>query len=426
MRRLAQRTNGRLHYAWVVAAVVFFVLLVSSGLRAATGVLIIPLEQAFGWTRDMVSGPLSVGLLLFGLVGPFAAALMQRFGVRRIVALALALMAAGAGLSLFMTEPWHLMATWGAMVGMASGMIAIVLGAVIVNRWFAEHRGLVLGLFMASIAAGQLIFLPVLAWIAQSGGWRPVAWVCALAGFAVVPLVWFLLPERPRDIGLLPYGATREESPAPASLGNPVTVAFRSLASAVPTKDFWLLGGTFLVCGMTTNGLIGTHLIPMCFEAGVPQVMAAGLLAMMGVFNVAGTTLAGWLSDKWDNRWLLFACYALRGVSLIYLPYSDFTLFGLTVFSVIYGLDWLATGPPTLRLLADRFGRNEAPILFGWIFAMHQVGAALAAWGAGGMRMFFNGYLEAFVIAGVVCFAGALLCLAVGRSKGSGLRPAFA
>lgn len=426
MQRLAQLMHGRLHYAWVVSFVVVAVLLVSSGLRAATGVLIIPLEQAFGWSREMVSGPLSFGLLLFGLMCPFSAALMHRFGVRPMVALAIGLMAAGAGLSLFMTEPWHLMATWGAMVGMAAGMISVVLGSITATRWFSARRGLVLGLFMAAMAGGQLIFLPLLAWIAESGGWKPVVWVCAIAGLVVVPLVWLLLPERPSDIGLLPYGAAKAETGSAGPTGNPIALAFESLLRAVGTRDFWILGGTFLVCGVTTNGLVGTHLIPMCFEAGVPQVVAAGLLATMGVFNVFGTIMAGWMSDKWDNRWLLFAYYTLRGISLVFLPYSNFTVTGLTIFSVIYGLDWLATGPSTLRLLADRFGQYEAPILFGWIFVLHQVGAATAAWGAGALRMQFNGYTEAFVIAGIVCVAAAAMALAIGRSKDPGMRPAMA
>ena len=427
IKRLAHTLHGRLHYAWVVSFIVVAVLLVSSGLRAATGVLIIPLEQAFGWTRDMVSGPLSVGLLLFGLMGPFSAALMHRFGVRPTVALAMVLMGAGAGLSLLMTEPWHLMATWGALVGMAAGMIAVVLGSIIAARWFSARQGLVLGLFMASMAGGQLVFLPLLAWIAESGGWRPVAWVCAIAGLLVVPLVWLFLPERPSDIGLLPYGATKAAVGSSGPTGNPFTLAFEALWRAIGTRDFWLLGGAFVVCGITTNGLVGTHLIPMCFEAGVPQVVAAGLLATMGVFNVFGTIMAGWASDKWDNRWLLFGYYSLRGVSLAFLPYSNFTVTGLTIFSVIYGLDWLATGPSSLRLLTDRYGAYDAPIIFGWIFVLHQIGAATAAWGAGLMRMEFNGYTEAFVLAGIACIAGALMSLAFGRSKqGPGLRPAMA
>ena len=432
MQGNADWIGRRVHYAWFVVAVIFLVLLASSGLRAAYGVLIVPLEQAFGWTRAAISGPLSVGLLLFGLMGPFAAALMQRFGVRATVMTALAILAAGCALSNLMTEPWHLMMTWGVMVGAGTGSVAVVLGAVIANRWFVAHRGLVLGIFTGSIATGQLIFLPLLATIAERSGWHPVTWVAALAAAAVLPLVYFFLPEHPKDIGITPLGASKDDEGELAERAhartNPIKVAFTSLGNAVGSRDFWLLSASFFVCGMSTNGLVGTHLIPMCFDAGVAQTMAAGILAVMGVFNVIGTTLSGWLSDRWDSRWLLFWYYALRGVSLLYLPFSDFGLYGLSLFAVFYGLDWLATGPPTMRLITDVFGRREAPILFGWIFAMHQVGAASAAWGAGTMRTLLLTYVEAFVIAGIGCFVAALLSLGVNRRRTgiAGRRPGLA
>ena len=414
MQALARRLDGRLHYAWVASFVVMLVLMVAAGLRSATGVLIIPLEQTFGWSRSTVSSSLSIGLLLFGFIGPFAAAAALRFGVRRTVCVALAMMVAGAGLSVFMTQSWQLLGTWGVLIGVAAGMMAMVLAAMVANRWFFARRGLAYGIFMACTAGGQLIFLPLLAWITQRWGWQAMAATCAAGALVVIPIVLLLLPENPRAVGLLPYGATQEE-PASERRGNPITASLQTLRRAIGTLDFWILGGTFMVCGLTTNGLIGTHLIPMCFEAGVPQVMAAGLLATMGAFNMVGTTAAGWMSDKWDNRWLLFGYYSLRGVSLIYLPHSGFTIYGLTVFSVFYGLDWLATGPATMRLLSNRFGRDDATILFGWIFLMHQLGAATAAWGAGFMRVLFGSYTEAFVTAGVVCFIGAALSLLVGR-----------
>jgi MFS family permease len=425
MQRIAKWLSTRFHYSWFVVAVVFLVLLASSGMRAAYGVLIIPLEQAFGWTRAEISAPLSVGLVLFGLMGPFSAALMQRFGVRTTVMTALAVLTLGASASLAMTQTWHLLLTWGVMIGMGTGSVAVVLGAVIANRWFVAHRGLVLGIFTGSIATGQLIFLPTLAAIAEHSGWQPVAMVAALSAAAVIPLVYFLLPEHPRDVGLAPYGAVRDDASPPAR-GNPLTVAFAALGRGVRARDFWLLSASFFVCGMSTNGLVGTHLIPMCFDAGVAQTLAAGMLAMMGVFNVIGTTLSGWLSDRWDSRWLLFWYYALRGVSLLYLPFSDFGLYSLSVFAIFYGLDWIATGPPTMRLITDVFGSREAPILFGWIFAMHQVGAGFAAWGAGTMRTVLLTYTEAFVIAGFACFVAAALSLAVNRGRSAGLRPGLA
>jgi MFS family permease len=419
MRHLARWLDHRLHYAWIVLAVTVLVLLAVAGIRAASSVMIIPLEQDFGWSRDEVSGSLAVGLLIFGLAAPFAAALMQRFGVRMVVSVSLAIVASGAGISLFMSKPWHLMATWGAMLGLGGGTIAVVLGAVITNRWFVSHRGLVNGIFLASMAAGQLVFLPAFAWIAQTSGWRPVALLCFIGGFAVIPLVLMLVPEQPRDVGLRPVGAAADYGADRSATRNPIGLAFETLRSALPTRTFWVLGGSFLICGLTTAGLVGTHLIPMCFDAGVPQVMGAGLLAMMGIFNMAGTTIAGWASDRWDNRWLLMGFFASRGVSLIFLPYSDYTVMSLTVFSVIYGLDWFATAPATIRLLTDTYGKTAAPILFGWIFVLHQIGSALAAWGAGVMRGMFGSYLEAFVFAGITCFVAAALVLTV---RQSGLR----
>ncbi len=415
MRRLVQWLDGRLHYSWVVASVIVLVLLTVSGIRAASSVLIIPLEQAFGWARDEISGSLAIGLLIFGLMGPFAAALMQRVGVRTVVSVSLAIAAGGAGLSLFMTQPWHLMATWGAMLGLGAGTVAVVLGAVITNRWFVNHRGLVNGIFLASMAAGQLVLLPLFAWIVQTSGWRPVALLCFIAGFAVIPLVLMLVPERPRDVGLLPLGAQKGDDLEAETTRNPIDLAFRTLLAALPTRDFWLLGGAFMICGLTTSGLVSTHLIPMCFEAGVPQVTGAGLLAMLGIFNMVGTTLAGWASDKWDNRLLLMGYFTARGVALVFLPFSDYSIGSLTVFSVVYGLEWFATAPSAIRILSDSYGKVAGPILFGWIFVLHQVGSALAAWGAGVLRSAYGSYVEAFVIAGVTCFVAAMLGLMSGR-----------
>jgi predicted MFS family arabinose efflux permease len=416
VHRIAKLIGKRFHYAWFVVGVVFLVMLASSGLRAAYGVLIVPLEQAFGWTRAEISAPLSVGLLLFGLMGPFAAALMQRFGVRCTLITASVFLTLGCGASLGMTQTWHLLLTWGVTVGAATGSVAVVLGAVIANRWFVKHRGLVLGILTASIATGQLIFLPLLAAIAEQGGWQPVVLVATITAAAVIPLVYFFVPEHPRDIGLAPLGG-REEVARP-DRGNPLATAFSALGRGVRSRTFWLLSASFFVCGVSTNGLVGTHLIPMCFDVGVAQTAAAGLLALMGVFNVIGAAASGWLSDRWDSRWLLFWYYSLRGVSLLFLPYSDFSAFQLSLFAAFYGLDWIATGPPTMKLISDAFGAAQAPIIFGWVFAVHQMGAAFAAWGAGVMRTVLLGYTEAFVIAGIACFAAAALSLAVNRSGG--------
>ncbi len=406
----------RPHYAWIVVGAIFLTLLVAAGVRSSPSVLIVPLEHAFGWSRTTISAAISINIVLYGAAGPFAAAVMQRFGIRRTVMSALVLIVAGLLLSTWMTAPWQLITTWGLMVGLGTGAVAMVLGATVVNRWFVERRGLAMGFLSASTASGQLVFLPLLAAVAESRGWQPVVLIVAGAAALIIPLIYFLVPERPSSLGLRPYGATEDDPPETAN-GNPFWIAIDTLIRASRSRDFWLLFGTFFVCGLSTNGLIGTHLIANCLDNGIPEVRAASLLAMMGVFDLFGTTASGWLSDRFDNRKLLFWYYGLRGLSLIYLPYSGYDFYGLSVFAVFYGLDWLATVPPTSRLTTDIFGKNEAPIVFGWITAGHQLGAATAALGAGIIRTYFDAYLGAFVVAGIACVAAAFFVLLIGRGR---------
>lgn len=402
------------NYAFVVAGVVFLCLLASAGLRSAPSVMLIPLEQAFGWSRDLVSLSAAIGIFLYGLVGPFAAALMQRFGIKRVLVLALVLMSASTYASTYMSEPWHLVATWGVLSGLGSGCVAVVLGATVVNRWFSTNRGLMMGILTASTATGTLLFLPVLAWLAQTGGWQPVALAVAAGAALLVPLVLLFVPERPSDIGLRPYGMAADAAPAAAAPAvNLFAATFGVLGRAVQRRTFWYLFGTFFICGFTTNGLVGTHLIAMCADRGIAEVQAAGLLALMGVFDLAGTTLSGWLTDRFDARKLLFLYYGLRGISLIYLPFTDFSFVSLSVFAVFYGLDWIATVPPTLRLTTAAFGERDAPVVFGWVVAGHQVGAASAAFFGGYMRTLTGDYLEAFVIAGMTGILAAILALMI-------------
>jgi len=401
-------------YAFVVAGVIFLALLAAAGVRAAPGVLILPLGQAFGWSRDTVSLSAALGIFLYGMVGPFAAALMQAVGVRRTLLAALALMAVSISASAWMTQPWQLMLSWGVFSGIGSGCVAIVLGATVVNRWFVAHRGLMMGLLTASTATGTLAFLPALAAIAQHGGWQPVVWTVAGGCTLLIPLVWWLLPERPGDIGLRPYGATEDELDT-APRRNLLAIALGSLAAASKQRTFWFLFATFFICGFTTNGLIGTHFIAMCGDHGIPEVRAAGLLAMMGAFDLVGTTLSGWLTDRYDPRKLLFVYYGLRGLSLIWLPYSDFSFASLGLFGMFYGLDWIATVPPTLRLASEAFGDRDAPVVFGWVAAGHQIGAASAAFFAGALRTQSGDYLQPFVIAGVTGLIAAGLALMIGR-----------
>ena len=407
---VSRRPFGQ-NYAFVVIAVIFLALLSAAGLRSTPGVLMLPLQQAFGWNVGLISSSAAIGIFLYGLAGPFAAAVMQRFGIRRTVLGALALMSASTGASYFMTAPWQLFLSWGLLSGIGSGAVANVLGATIVNRWFTTNRGLVMGLLTASTATGTLIFTPGLAAIAASAGWKPVVLTVAAGAAVMIPLIAFLLPERPASIGLTswgaPPGAPPPSPPAMSFIGN----AIGGLMMGIRNRTFWLLFASFYICGFTTNGMVGTHLIALCADHGIGETRAAGLLAMMGVFDLVGTTLSGWLTDRFDPRKLLFVYYGLRGLSLIYLPFSGFGLYGLSFFAVFYGLDWIATVPPTLRLATEAFGESRTPVIFGWIVAGHQLGAASAAFMAGLVRTIDGSYMPAFMLAGLLAVAAAFFAI---------------
>jgi MFS family permease len=414
---MTRRTFFGRHYALAVVAIIFTALLAAAGLRSTPGVLMVPWGQAFGWSRQTISLAAAVGIFLFGLTGPFAAAAMQRFGIRATMMVALAMMAASSAISLFMTAPWQLVLTWGLISGIGSGCVSTVLAATIVNRWFVTNRGLVMGLFAASTSTGTLVFIPALSAIAESHGWKPVVLFVAIAMTVLIPAVYLLLPEGPADIGARPFGADANHSAEIQARANPLKTAFTALADGLRNRDFWLLSITFFVCGFTTNGLIGTHMIALCHDHGMEAVAAGGLLAIMGLFDLVGTTASGWLTDRMDPRKLLFAYYGLRGLSLIYLPFANFTFFGLSLFAVFYGLDWIATVPPTLAIANRVFGTARAPILFGWIGASHQIGAAAAAFFAGASRTATGSYLDSFVIAGFVAVGAAFLALMIGRKE---------
>lgn len=417
MNWIATRMNGRAHYGWVVAAVVFLVLLAAAGTRATPSVLMLPLEHQLGWSRATISLAISVNIALYGLTGPFAAASMQRFGVRPTLMTALVVMAAGVAISSLMTAPWQMILIWGVMVGGATGVAALTLSATVVNRWFVQRRGLVMGVLTASSATGQLVFLPMLAAVAQHHGWRPVVLIVAVVAALVLPLVAFLLPERPASVGLRPYGEPHDAPRTDAhSAQNPLAIAFGTLATASKSRDFWLLFFSFFICGASTNGYVGTHLIAMCGDYGLSEVQGASLLAAMGIFDLFGTTLSGWLSDRFNSRVLLFFYYGLRGLSLMYLPYAfGIDFFGLPLFAAFYGLDWIATVPPTVRLTTDAFGKDRAPVVFGWVVAGHQLGAAFAAYGAGLLRSSLGTYTVASMISGGLCLIASVLVLQIHR-----------
>jgi len=400
---------ARLHYAWIVAGVTFLVLLVTAGIRATPGVLMLPWESEYGWSDASISLAIAINLALFGLIGPFAASLMDRWGLRRLVLCALALLAASVALTTAMTSRWQLLLLWGVCVGSGTGVTALVLAAVIANRWFDRQRGLVLGVLTAANATGQLLFLPVLARLLEISGWRSVALLIALCAAVVFVLVWVWMRDRPSQLGLEPYGGQPISGNARLATASVSLRPLQALRLAGKSPAFWVLAGSFFVCGASTNGLIGTHLIPACHDFGIPEVRAAGLLAVMGLFDIIGTTASGWLTDRFSSRYLLLIYYVLRGVSLLCLPYT--LAHGnsqLKWFAIFYGLDWIATIPPTVRLASDLFGRNNAGVIFGWIAAAHQLGAAVAALGAGAMRTAFGDYSGAFWIAGAVCLLAGL------------------
>ena len=418
-QRLAGLLAGRIHYAWVVVGVMFTVILATVGVRAAPGVLIVPLENAFGWSAGTISGAISLNILLGGLVGPFGAALIQRIGLRGTVLSSLTLLVVGAMGAAFATRPWELYATWGVLVGIGSGAGMIGMATAVANRWFVTRRGLVVGLLTASNASGQLVFLPMLASFAEHFGWQSVPWVVALVILALIPIVALVLAESPGAVGLGPYGAVAEP-PVARSTDNPVTVALSGLGRGMRSLDFWLLFSSFAVCGFSTNGLVATHLIAYCADHGIAAVSGASLLAAMGVFDLIGTTFSGWLTDRYNARVLLFWYYGLRGLSLMILPFTNFDMISLSLFAVFYGLDWVATVPPTVALTNQVFGRKDAPVIVSWIVCGHQMGGALAALGGGVMRNATGSYMAAFIASGAACLIASLLVLRIAR------RPAMA
>ncbi|MBT1094979.1 MFS transporter [Streptomyces chartreusis] len=405
----------RIHRAWFVAAVAFVTILGAAAFRSLPGLLIDPLNEQLGWSRGTIGAAVSINLALYGLTAPFAAALMDRFGIRRVVAAALTLIAVGSGLTYWVTAAWQLLLCWGLLVGLGTGSMALAFAATVTNRWFTERRGLVTGILTAASASGQLIFLPVLALMVDAGNWRPAAVTVALAALTVVPFVWLLLRDHPADVGLAPYGSQEfvpKPPPAQGAARRAVTVLF----SAARTGPFWLLAGTFAICGASTNGLIQTHFVPAAHDHGMPVTAAASLLAVIGVFDVVGTIFSGWLTDRFEPRRLLAVYYALRGISLLFLPMllAPSVHPPMLFFIVFYGLDWVATVPPTVALCREQYGEDSA-IVFGWVLASHQVGAALVAFVGGVARDVFGTYDMVWYASGALCAAAALMALVIRR-----------
>jgi sugar phosphate permease len=388
-------------------------MLITAGVRAAPGLFMVPLESEFGWSRAVISASIAVNIALFGLIGPFAASVMDRWGLRRVVLGALALMSAAVAISTRMSAEWQFFLLWGVVVGAGTGVTAMVLGAVVATRWFDRRRSLVMGALSAANATGQLLFLPVLGVVVESSSWRSAALIVAAAAAVVFVIVWFFMRDRPADVGLAPYGQAVDARPGTPARAMP---PLEALAVASRTPAFWILAGTFFICGASTNGLIGTHLISACHDVGISAMRSTQLLALMGIFDILGTTASGWLTDRYSARHLLFAYYSLRGLSLLFLPAT--LLEGgasLGIFAVFYGLDWIATVPPTVKLTTEAFGRENTGVIYGWIGASHQLGASMAAFGAGAIRTGLGDYRLAFHIAGVLCVLAGASFLLIGR-----------
>jgi len=419
------------HRAWWVAAAVLGALVAAAGFRSSTGALLEPLEKEFGWSRTTTSGAVTANLVLYGITAPFAAAVMDRLGLRRVMVSALLLIGIGSGATVLMTAPWQLWILWGVFVGIGTGAMALVLGSVVANRWFATRRGLVTGVFSAASSTGQLVFLPSIAALAAGPGWRYAALVVAGAALALIPVILLVVADRPADVGVRPFGA-RADPVEPAAPDSPLRPRLSPAAAALSTQGsasrgptFWLLAGTFFVCGWSTNGLIGTHFIPAAHDHGMPPTTAAGLLALIGIFDIAGTIASGWLTDRVDPRLLLLAYYVLRGLALLVVPavLGPAVEPSLFLFVVFYGLDWVATVPPTMALCRSHFGLARSSVVFGWVFAAHMVGAGIAATYAGWIRHSQGDYQWAWLTAGMLCLAAGLACLAIPRRGPEDDRP---
>jgi MFS family permease len=410
----------RWHRAWLVAAVTFLVLLTSAAFRSSVGVLVVPFENEFGWSRSATSIAVAVNLVLYGVTAPFATALMERFGVKNIAAGALALIAIGTGLTTVMTDPWHLVILWGVIVGLGVGATALVFGSLVVNRWFVERRGLMLGVMGAAWATGQLVFLPLIANTIDAAGWRTASWGIAIAALVLVPIIWFVIADRPSDVGLLPYGADphdppEEETNTKGSAAKAAGSAITTLVEIARHRTFWILAGTFFICGWTTNGIISTHFIPAAHDEGMHATTAAGLLAVVGIFDLIGTIGSGWLTDRFDPRKLLAIYYGVRGIALLAMP----AIIGpaveppILVIMVLFGLDWVATVPPTAILCTRAFGPEKGAVVFGWVFASHMIGAAAAALLSGAIRDITGDYLIAWLLAGVLAIGASVAAMAL-------------
>ncbi|QFT87960.1 Oxalate:formate antiporter [Bacillus sp. THAF10] len=410
----------KLHYSWIILSITFFSIIVAGIVRSSSGVFVIPFEEEFGWSRANISLSFGVSLFLYGISGPFMGAIVQIIGLRKMMLISMGTLMVGLVMTYFMQETWQLLVIWGGLIGLGSALFLTVLSPIIANRWFVKKRGLAVGILTASTATGQLILLPVLAFINDTYSWRIAILLILLLSVGMFVVIGLFMKNTPEEVGVVPYGGSATEDTAlPMTGKNPFKLAVLPLLEALKIKEFWLLAGSFFICGLSTSGLIGTHFIAYCIGFGFAAVTAASLLSLMGIFDLVGTTLSGWLSDRIDNRWLLFWYYLLRGLSLLLLPMalSEGSIGLLFMFAIFYGLDWIATVPPTINISRQVFGLQKSVIIYGWIFAAHQAGAAVASFGGGIAFEMASSYTAAFLGAGAMCFLASLFVMVIKKDK---------
>ncbi|MED3940113.1 MFS transporter [Priestia megaterium] len=413
-----------IHYSWFILVITFCSIIVAGIVMSSSGVFIEPFENEFGWDRSVIALAFAISMFLYGVSGPFMAALLNIIGLKKMMIISMTTLLTGIILTFIMNQSWQMIIIWGFIIGLGSSLFLTVLSPYVANHWFEKRRGLAVGILTASTATGQLILLPVLAAIIENYSWRPALGLIMILSFIMLIITLLFMKNTPKDVGILPYGLEQEiQGSNESQKENPITIAFKGLFQAVKVKEFWLLSGSYFICGLSTNGLIGTHFVSYCMSFGLPLVTAASFLSFMGIFDLLGTTLSGWLSDRFDNRWLLFWYYSLRGASLVLLPYVliEGSMTMLIIFTVFYGLDWIATVPPTISISRRIFGINKSGIVYGWINASHQAGSAVAAYGGGLIYRFFNSYTWAFFLAGTFCILASLFVIIIKKQYSSQL-----
>ncbi|MER1959380.1 MAG: MFS transporter [Solibacillus sp.] len=403
------------HYSWIILAVTFISIIVAGIIRSSAGVFIDPFEQDFGWSRPSISLAFAVCLFLYGFSGPFMAAFVEKYGLKRMMLGSMLLLSIALACTFVMKQEWQLILIWGVMMGIGSGLFLTVLSTQVANRWFVKRRGLAVGILTAATATGQLILLPVLATLVDRYSWQTAIFLIFILSIVMLLIIALFMRNYPSEKNIGLYGNEEVTEPARIQVGNPFKMALNALVEGLKVKEFWLLAGSFFICGLSTSGLIGTHFISYCISFGIPVVTAAAMLSFMGVFDLIGTTLSGWLTDRFDNRWLLFWYYSLRGFSLLALPFAlaSGSSTWLMIFAIFYGLDWIATVPPTIGLTRQRFGLEKSAMMYGWMVAFHQVGAAVAAYFGGVVFEAMGSYKIAFLLAGGFCLIASLFVIVI-------------